>query len=154
MTVDPWDRRVDAFDRRPLWTAFKWLLGASLLIVALMAALTPFGWGLAWFQEGARITGPDNTREQAFALRDDYRGLEATAGNVCDVGKAGSSSQDDPSLVEHPDFAYRAQYRRVKADYDRRMDNAFEAGWVRHYAFLNDLPREAPTLNEMVARVC
>jgi hypothetical protein len=154
MTEDFWDRRVESFDRHPGWTTFRWLLGAVLLVLLLMVVLMPFGWGFAWLKTARDVAGPDNTRDQAFALRDDYRSLEATAGNVCDVGRSGSSSKNDPTLVEHPDFAYRAQYRRIKADYDRRMDNAFEAGWVRHYPFLNDLPREAPTLSEMTARAC
>ena len=51
---------------------------------------------------------------------------KATAGNVCSVRNA-ARGDASPILVEAPAFAYEATYRRIKATYDRRMSNLFEA---------------------------
>lgn len=147
------DRQYSNFTNRPKWTAFKWLMGIIAVCVVIGIIFGLVSWISSWGSEAARVTGVENTRTQAFALRDDYRSLEATAGNACDA-KSSTHSKDDPTLVEKPDFAYRAKYRDIARDYNRRMDNAFEAGWVRHYPFLNDLPREAPGLTQMQAQVC
>lgn len=156
--ADRWaGRQADKFADRPVRTGLGWLVRACLALVAIAAVgaviFGTWSWIAGWGDTAKRVTGAENTERQAFALRDDYRSLEATAGNVCDA-RSGAGSPDDPSLVERPDFAYRATYRRIKADYDRRMDNAFEAGWVRRYPFLRDLPRQAPTLTAMTEQVC
>lgn len=142
---------MDAFDERPLWTTFKYGLAACLLILAIGAVLIPFGWGFAWLNESARITGPGNTRDQSAAIIGNWNELKATAGNVCAAKSNGGSGSNDPQLLEDPAFAYKATYRRIKADYDRRMANLFEAGLVRHYPNLNGYPRTAPTLKEAMA---
>lgn len=156
MTRRTWDDRADRFEDRPLWESFKWILGACLVVLAVMVILTPLGWGFGWFKGTAEVTGFDNTRQQATALRDDYTSLQATAGNVCDVQRAGdTTSANDPQIIGGTaGFQYRANYRRIKADYDRRMSNAFEAGWVRKYPVLSDLPRQAPSLAQMKHKVC
>lgn len=148
------DDRVKRFEGRPLWESFKVVLAICLLALLLMAVLTPFGWGLAWLRTASDVTGPVNTQQQAFSLRDDYQSLRATAGNYCGARGAKSSANDPQIIGGDPSEQYAQTYRRIEADYDRRMSNAFEAGWVRHYPFLRDLPQTAPTLKQMALEVC
>lgn len=154
-----WDDRADEFEARPLRTAFKWLLGVALLLLLVMAILTPFNAGFAWLQEGARIAGPDNSREQTTAVLDDEKGMVAQAGNVCDIDRAGNTaSPNDPQIVGgSPRFQYAALYRRLKADYDRRMANFFEANVTRSLPIpsaLGGLPKEAPPLEQRLRDLC
>lgn len=150
---DRWREREERFDRNPLLEGGKWVLGICLVFVVIGVILIPFGWGFAWLSEGARITGPDNSRQQFTTVIGDYKSLKATAGNVCNVANS-KGGEGDPSLVEDPAFAYKAKYREIAADYDRRMDNAFEAGIVNKYPGLRKYPRQAPTLKQMRKRVC
>lgn len=151
--ADRWEQRSQRFDENPLWEGFKWLLGICLVFLLLGLVLIPFGWGFAWLSAGARVTGPDNSAQQFAAVIGDYKSLEATAGNVCNVKNA-TPDPNSPTLVEDPAFAYKATYRNTKADYDRRMANAFEAGIVKRYPGLNKYPRTAPTLKQMQKKVC
>lgn len=150
------DKAYDDFTDRPRRTIAKWFIILMAIIIGLAIVFGIISWVGSWGGEVKRITGPENTREQAITLRDDYKSLEATAGNVCDAEKgAEDPDPNDPQIVGgDPAFQYKATYRRIKADYDRRMSNAFEAGWVRKYPFLNDLPQTAPTLDEMKEQVC
>jgi hypothetical protein len=143
------DRLADAATNHPGRTAAK----VMAVILALSFVFGIIGWLGGWWNGVKETTGFQNTRTQAYQLRDDYNNLVATAGNVCDAEKAqGESSPNDPQIVGgDPAFQYKATYRRIAADYNRRMDNAFEAGWVRHYPVLNDLPRKAPTLDQATA---
>jgi hypothetical protein len=146
------DRVYDSVTNRPGRTALK--VVAALVALSLLGGI--IGWFGGWWSGVKETTGFDNTRTQAFQLRDDYRSMQATAGNACEAEKqAGESNPNDPQIVGgDPAFQYNATYRRIEADYDRRMDNAFEAGWVRHYPFLRDLPRTAPTLSEAKGAIC
>jgi hypothetical protein len=143
------DRLADAATYRPGRTAAKVLA----MILLLSFAFGILSWVGGWWSGDKETTGFQNTRTQAYQLRDDYNNLVATAGNVCDAEKAkGEPNPNDPQIVGgDPAFQYEATYRRIKADYDRRMSNAFEAGWVHHYPTLRDLPRTAPTLGEALA---
>lgn len=156
---DGWDRLGDraersagswADDPHPLRRAWKWIVGAIVVIAITAAVLNWFG---AWGGTAARLTGPAHSEQQITAVLDDWRSLQATAGNVCDA--KGSGGSGDPTLVERPDFAYRATYRRVKADYDRRMGNLFEAYATRHLPLpgsINNLPTTAPSLTDAMRR--
>ena len=157
---DIWERRAernyDEFTARPKRYALKvfaWVLG---VVIALSILFAVIGWIGSWGGEAKRLTSPDHSREQVTAVLDDWTTLQATAGNVCDA-KASAREQGDPQLVEDPAFAYRAAYRRIKADYDRRMNNLFEAYVTRHLPLpgsIQNLPRTAPTLREAVAEAC
>ncbi|MDP9133795.1 MAG: hypothetical protein M3N56_03090 [Actinomycetota bacterium] len=95
-------------------------------------------------------------REQNTAILDAWESLQATAGNVCSVRNA-ARGDASATLVEDPAFAYEATYRRIKATYDRRMSNLFEARAVRDLSLPSDLdglPRRAPTLEGALRRTC
>jgi hypothetical protein len=156
---DKWDERADKaysnFTDRPKRTAAKWFAIVLGVILALSLLGGIIAWVSSWGGEAARITGPDNTRQQAFALRDAYTSLDAAAQNVCDVQKSsGDSKEGDPTIIGgDPALQFKATYRRIEQDYNRRMSNAFEAGWVKNYPFLDDLPDVAPTLEEKLAEI-
>lgn len=144
--------RITQHPKRTIGRYFAWALG---IIIALAILGGVIGWIGSWGGTAARLTGPAHSEEQVTAVLGDWTSLQATAGNVCDAKN--SAGADGPQLVEDPAFAYRATYRRTKADYDRRMSNLFEAYVTRHLPLpgsIQDLPQTAPTLNEMTAKVC
>ncbi len=134
----------------------RWLVTVLGIVLVFVAGFGVVTWISGWGGEAARITGPDNVREQNTAILDAWESLQATAGNVCSAGNAvrGDAS---PTLVEDPAFAYEATYRRIKATYDRRMSNLFEARAVRDLPLPSDLdglPRRAPTLENALRETC
>jgi hypothetical protein len=150
------DREAVRFERRPWRTAGWWFATALVIVLVLGAGFGLVAWISDWGGEAARITNPDNVREQNTAILDAWESLQATAGNVCSVRNAvrGDAS---PTLVEDPAFAFEATYRRIKATYDRRMSNLFEARAVRDLPLPSDLdglPRRAPILEGVLRRTC
>lgn len=148
-----WDERFEReggrFENRPLRTGFKWLIGIVVLSLAISAIFGVASWVSSWGGEAKRIASPTNVREQYTEVIGDYKAMEQAAINACDaVASKGASS--DPSLIEKPDFAYRATYRRIAVDFNRRQNNLFEAGIVGPHGY----PKDAPSLAEMQARVC
>lgn len=155
MADDRWDSRASEFERRPWRTSFKWGAAFLALVFCLGIVWGVLSWASSWGGEAKRITGPDNSREQTTAVLADWRGLQAAAGNACDAKT--NAGTDSPTLVEDPTLAYRATYRRIKADYDRRMGNLFEAAATRKLPLpdaLGGMPREAPNLTAMQREVC
>jgi len=158
--VSGWGERADQeavrFERRPWHAAGRWFATVLGIVLVLGAGFGLVGWISGWGGEAARITGPDNVREQNTAILDAWESLQATAGNVCSVSSA-APGDASPTLVEDPTFAYEATYRRIKATYDRRMSNLFEARAVRDLPLPSDLdrlPRRAPTLERALRRTC
>lgn len=150
------DREAERFVSHPRRTLARW----ALWIVTVSVAVGLFGgalhWVGPWGGEAGRVTGVENVKEQNTRLLDDWEQMQAAAENVCDV-RVTAQGQDNPTLLEDPTVAYRATYRRIKADYDRRMANLFEAQAVRNLHLpsnLRGLPREAPTLQEATAAIC
>jgi hypothetical protein len=114
------------------------------------------GWIGSWGDEVGRVIGPQNSREQTTAVLDDVQSMKATAGNICSVRDA-KTDENSPTLVEDPAFAYKATYRRIAADYNRRMSNFFEAAVTKRLPIpdaLSGLPREAPSLSQALQEAC
>lgn len=156
---DPWDRRADEFGKRPWYYSLKVGLGLMLLFFVLGFAGLIIGGVFDWGKEGRRITGPDNTREQYTEIIRDKTDMDAAMGNICSIrrSKTSTTSTDDPLLIENPSLAYEGTYRRAKADYDRRMENAFEGGLIKKYTSLGDeerFPNPAPSLEERIQTDC
>lgn len=154
-----WDDREKEFEARPGLTAFKWALGICLGFLLLMVVLMPFNAGFAWLQEGKRVTGPENSRQQTTAVLQDEQAMVALAGNVCEIDQEGDkTSANDPQIVGgSPRFQYAAKYRETKADYDRRMGNFFEAAVTKELPIpkaLRSYPETAPTLEARMDEVC
>lgn len=142
-------RAGEAFERRPLRTGFKWLLGFVALIVVIGVVFGVGKFALGWFGAGAEILGPANVKLQHTTIIGDYEALKQEAANACGAENA-TERANSPTFLEDPAFAYKAKYRETAADYNRRMNNLFEGGLVGPPGY----PKYAPTLEEMQAEVC
>lgn len=154
-----YDRHADSFTRHPVLYVLKWvaLIFAVVLVVGACSAATGLIGNYA--HEAKRTVDVPNNREQTTAILEDEEGMKVAAANVCDVQAAGEGkhSADDPQLIENPTIAYRATYRRMEADYNRRMRNFFEARNDRHVPIpgnIGNLPEVAPTLTQRLSEVC
>jgi hypothetical protein len=157
---DQWERRgnkaADDFTNRPVRTGAKWL---GILIAASLALAVVFGavnWISGWGSEAKRVTGVENVREQNTVILDTYEGMEAAACNALQAQQVGVDPSG-PTLVESPALAYNAKYRDLAREYDRRMNNLFEAQAVRNLPLpsnLRGLPERSPSLSTMQAEVC
>lgn len=130
--------------------------GCLTFVIVVVVLVSAVLWIGSWGSKEAELTGPDHTQEQVTATLDDWTSMHAQAQTYCQL-KESKSTQDDPTLVEHPEVAYAAKYRSTEADYDRRMNNFFEAYQTRHIPLpgaLHSLPRTAPTLGEAKVKWC
>lgn len=152
---DRWSERADRADRefaaRPVRTGLKWFFGAVAIIILITIVFGVISWVGSWGSEGARIIGVDNTKEQVTRVLELDKSMTATATNICNA-KNSKHEEADPSMVEDPAFAYKATYNNQKAEYDRRMQNLFEAAATRKIiqlpATIHHLPRTAPTVRQ------
>lgn len=150
------DRAYTNFTHRPVRSAAKWggLFVAGFLAVAVIGGV--IGWVGSWGDEAKRVTGVQNVKEQNTQIIAAWEGMQAAAQNACSA-KGATSGEADPTLVENPALAYDATFRRIRADYNRRMANLYEAQAVRKLPLpsnLKDYPEVAPTLEQMQAQVC
>jgi hypothetical protein len=125
-----------------------WLI-AIVLVLGLVGTLGSFLFG--WFREPARIYGVDNVRDQWQFAYEYEESLKTIASNYCTAATA--VAQADPqtkSARETQRIAQENNYNRVRAEYDARLRNAFEAKLVKPA----DVPERASTLQENVARTC
>lgn len=152
-----WEKRAqnaeDKFTAHPVRYAGKWFLAFIALCAVVGIIFGVVSWVGSWGSTVARVSGAGNTEAQANYLFQAHNSLKAIAANVCGVVNA-KKGESDPTLIEDPAFAYKAQYRDLKAQYDSRMDNFFQANLVRNYPMLNGLPRREPSLEEATAVLC
>jgi len=151
---------AERFERAPWRTGMGWFVKLCLVLVALSligGAIFGIGsWVSSWGGEAKRIASPQNVREQNTQIIQDWQDMEAAAQNACNVADA-KSSPSDPTLVEDPAFAYKATFRRIRVDYNRRMANLYEAQAVRKLPLPSNLrsyPKVAPSLKERMATDC
>lgn len=143
------DRAYNVFTDHPVVVTL-----VGLIAIALVVGVVGLAGG--WFSGTAHLTSFSHTSEQTTAVLDDWTQLQAEAGNACSV-KDAASTANDPTFVEDPAFAYEAKYRATKADFDRRMNNFFEAYVTKKIPIpgsIHSLPRLAPTLKAMERQVC
>jgi hypothetical protein len=151
-----WEDRYERASQDPLREALKWAMGIIAFIVVVSVVWGLISWVGSWGNEAKRITSPQNVREQNTAIVGDYEAMDAAAANACGA-KSAVAGESDPTLVEDPAFAYKAQYRRIRVDYNRRMANLYEAQAIRHLPLPSNLrsyPQVAPTLEEKMHEVC
>lgn len=128
------------------WVIF---IGAFVFVAGIILSVGAFAFD--WFQAGQEIVSPDNVREQYRFAYDYINDMEAGAQQACTYEQAVEESKADgasSSIVEQRRsqlLAVEQNYARIKADYDARMDDLFRAKIVAP----SDVPKEAPTLQEM-----
>jgi hypothetical protein len=145
------EREADRFGDRPVRTGIRWGLGVIAVVVVLAVVIGVIGWIGNWFNTAAEVAGPENVKAQYHAVIEDWNAMEAAAENACGAENSKGSRQS-PTLLEDPALAYKAKYRQIVVDYNRRQANIFEAKVVG--PSFNEYPQRAPTLTEMQARVC
>ena len=78
--------------------------------------------------------------------------MDAQARNVC-TAQVAASNESDPfirSQRQSQVLAYQQSYNRLAAEYNAQADNVFEGSVVNP----PDVPRNAPTLDQEMAKVC
>ena len=155
-----WEERADraytSATDHPVRTGLKWLGGLIAAVLVLSLIFGAVSWIGSWGDEAKRVTSPANVREQNTQIIEDWEAMTAAAENACDA-KTAAKKEGDPTLVEDPTLAYKATYRRIRVDYNRRMANLYEAQAVRNLPLPSNLrsyPKIAPALNEMMSEVC
>lgn len=150
------DRAYSDFTDRPGRTSAKWIAIAITVAVVIAVVGGVIGFVGDWGSEAKRVASPENVREQNTAIIEAWQGMEAAAANACNA-KDSAKENGDPTLVEDPALAYKATYRRLRADYNRRMANLYEAQAVRNLPLPSNLrsyPKRAPSLEATQAEVC
>lgn len=150
------ERAYSEFSERPVRTGLKWWVIVVAVVLALSAIGGIVGYVGSWGSEAKRVVGVENVKEQNTQIIAGWEAMTAAAQNACNV-KDSKSASGDPTLIEDPAVAYKATYRRVRADYNRRMANLYEAQAVRKLPLpsnLKNYPEVAPTLEAMQAQVC
>lgn len=159
---DIWEDRADRaytnLTEKPGRTLGKWFLYGLAVVVSLSILFGVIGLIGGWFSGTAQLASFGHSKVEVTAVLGDWTSLQAAAQNVCDVEKAGSKHESsDPVLIEDPALSYKAVYRRIEQDYNRRMNNLFEAYVTRHLPLpgsINHLPQTAPSLKSAEAQFC
>ena len=149
MNDDRFDREADRWERRPVGTSIRWGVATIVVVVALILVGGVAHFALGWLGAVADVAGPRNVKAQYAAVIEDWNAMEAAAANACGATDAPASRQG-PTFLEDPAFAYKAKYRSITVDYNRRQANIFEAKEVGPGGY----PPRAPALSVMEARVC
>lgn len=124
----------------------------GLVIFVLVIALAGCTWALNWALTPFRILSVEHVEKEWTFAYTDIKALEQTAQMVCDAEDAVTNAINDNERVQRNTqlIALKNNYNRVKAEYDKELANRFAAGIVAPA----DVPRVAPTLDEMKQRVC
>lgn len=118
-----WDDIEREVEAGPRWGWFWRGLG---LLLVLGIGFTLLGFAQGWFSRGAEIVGPRNVSDQHFQIAEGWQSLQVAAANVCTAGTT-QANENSPTLVEDPTLAYKATFRNIAAEYNRRQANLFEA---------------------------
>jgi hypothetical protein len=138
-----------SFTRHPV----AWIVGVVVLLGAATLLSTALHDGGQYVHEAHKNTQMPHVREQTDAILRDWEDMKQAAATACNA-KDAASDADSPTLVEDPVLAYKSTYRNLKADYDRRMENFFEAALSRKVPLpygIHALPRRAPSLASAMA---
>jgi hypothetical protein len=143
---DIWEERGSKWGGRFTRHPVAWSLSGIVAIILTVGALN-FAFG--WIGAATDVVSPANVKEQYAAVIEDWNAMEVAAENACGAANAEDSKQG-PTFLEDPAFAYKAQYRHISVDYNRRQNNFFEAQKVGPGGY----PAVAPSLSDMQDRVC
>jgi hypothetical protein len=102
-------------------------VASAMLVITALSGCSVAG---GYVEKGKKVIGADNMEDQYHRVITDYNSLQTSADNACAAQGGSEKSDDDPTLVEGPGLAYAATYRKIWVDYNSRMNNIFEAGYV------------------------
>lgn len=146
-------------DPFPIRHPYVTVIGALLAIFLVYIFLALVGVVGNYGQEAKRTIDVPNNRQQTTSVLDDENSMIAAAQNYCDARDEAKqqTNGDDPVILGADASSQRLTYNRLKADYDRRMSNFFEARNDRHVPIpgnIGNLPQIAPRLKARVVTVC
>ena len=130
----------------------KYIAAGVGILVLLVVAFTALGLVFGWIGGAASVASVDNVKAQYQFAYQDLNSLKATAANACQQREflADPSISPDEKTADRAHLsAYEQNYVRIKAEYDARVQNVFQAKLVKP----SDVPLEAPTLAEAEAAV-
>lgn len=114
---------------------------AGLSVVAVLALVVALPLLFGWLNASRDIVSASNVKRQHTAIIQDWESMVSAAENACSVVKAGvDSNPNDATLVESPVLAYEATFRRIRASYERKMQNLFEAQLVAPSGYPTRVP--------------
>lgn len=141
------DREAGRLADHPGRTAGKWLAIIAAGVIGLVVFFGVIGFAAGWFNTGKDIVSPQNIKTQNYNAREEWNSLVVGADNACQA--SGPVSENSQTFLEDPSVAFSATYRRIWVEYNRRMDNVFEAGsGVVHRLGLGKYPRHVPDFPE------
>lgn len=113
------------------------------LFIVFGAVGTACGVAGGYKDEAVRVVSVKNVKEQKTQLINLYNSAQTAADNACNAGQI-AKDDNSPTLVEDPALAYKATYRRIIVEYNRRQDNLFEARVVGPQGYPKRIPDVAP----------
>ncbi|MEX1113223.1 MAG: hypothetical protein WD603_01055 [Patescibacteria group bacterium] len=134
------ERQAGNLADRPGRTLFKWFVSLLALVLAIGLLGQAIGFISLWGGEAQRITGPDNVRDQHTAIIGTWEDMISAAETACQVGDGGERTSVDPTLVEDTAIAYSSTFRNIRAEYNRRQQNLFEARLVGPKGYPRTVP--------------
>lgn len=126
-----------------------WLVGIFIFLAVLFGVIGFVG---GWLSVPGKVASPQNVEKQWDSAYSNFNSLRAQAQTVCDAevqvrqAEAGSVKTQRESQLA----VYQQNYRRIEADYNQAMDNAFKARLVKP----PDLPDKAPSLDSAKNLYC
>jgi hypothetical protein len=146
-----WQSRADRIATSATLHPFGFAAKVIGGFLALALILGVFGFAMGWFRTGVKVISPANVTAQYRLAFQDYNGLQATASNACVMRDSLATLSGDAFNQRQSELlAVIANYNRVKAEYEARMQNIFEANKVKPA----QLPFEAPSESDMELQVC
>lgn len=145
MERDNYAHEVGWFERQ---TPLGLIAKSVGLVLVLSLVFGGIGFVAGWFKTGADVVSPENVKKQwEFAYTYD-KSLTAAANNWCTAKKLESKAIGDDAKNERMSqtTARESTYNNIKAAFDAKLANAFEAKLVKP----NDVPDHAPTLEQKV----
>lgn len=110
------------------------------VLIGLGLVASALGLALGWFERGVQVVSPQNVTEQHRGIIQQWEAMKVSASNACSAVQQSESSSKSPTMVEDVTLAYAATFRNSVAEYQRRMDNLFEAKIVAPSGYPSDVP--------------
>lgn len=118
----------------------KKVLAVVGVLIGLGLGASALGLALGWFERGVQVVSPQNVTEQHRGIIQQWEAMKVSASNACSAVEQSEGNSKSPTMVEDVTLAYAATFRNSVAEYQRRMDNLFEAKIVAPSGYPSDVP--------------